>query len=198
MPKVSQQYRDARRQQILGAARRCFVRNGFHETSMQDLFAESGLSAGAVYGYFASKEDMVLAIALENMGAVVAMIHTFATSPRQGGIGAALGDILDVICAKHAEDDLGAMAVQVWSEALRNPELARRFDEQLAPMRADLAALVRAHQADGQLPAQASADALATLFMSMIPGFILQLAMFGAAAVEGVPDAARALWAASA
>ena len=43
MPKVSQQHRDARREQIMAAARRCFLRDGFHATSMQDLFAEAGL-----------------------------------------------------------------------------------------------------------------------------------------------------------
>ena len=65
MPKVTQQYRDARRDQILGAARRCFLRDGFHSTSMQDLFAEAGLSAGAVYRYFASKDEVIVAIAEE-------------------------------------------------------------------------------------------------------------------------------------
>ncbi len=44
MPKVTQQHMDARREQILDAARRCFLRDGFHSTSMQDLFAEAGLS----------------------------------------------------------------------------------------------------------------------------------------------------------
>jgi AcrR family transcriptional regulator len=71
MPRRSQEYRDARRQHILDAAKRCFVRNGFHETSMQDLFAEADLSAGAVYGYFASKDDVILAIAEENIHDVV-------------------------------------------------------------------------------------------------------------------------------
>ena len=52
MPKVSDAHRAARRRQILDAARRRFVRNGFHATSMQDIFAEAGLSAGAVYRYF--------------------------------------------------------------------------------------------------------------------------------------------------
>jgi TetR/AcrR family transcriptional regulator, transcriptional repressor of aconitase len=62
MPKVSQQYRDARREHILNSARRCFMRDGFHATSMQDLVAEAGLSAGAVYRYFASKDEMIVAI----------------------------------------------------------------------------------------------------------------------------------------
>ena len=79
MPKVSQQYRDARRDQILSAARRCFLRDGFHATSMQDLFAEAGLSSGAVYRYFASKDDVIIAIAEENMRDVVEMIHGVAT-----------------------------------------------------------------------------------------------------------------------
>jgi TetR/AcrR family transcriptional regulator, transcriptional repressor of aconitase len=78
MPKVTQQYRDARRDQILSAARRCFLRDGFHATSMQDLFAEAGLSAGAVYRYFASKEDMIIAIAEENMLDIVDMVHDVA------------------------------------------------------------------------------------------------------------------------
>jgi TetR/AcrR family transcriptional regulator, transcriptional repressor of aconitase len=59
------------------------LRDGFHETSMQDLFAEAGLSAGAVYRYFSSKDDMVLAIAEQSMREVIAMIHSFAAAPRQ-------------------------------------------------------------------------------------------------------------------
>ena len=42
-PENTLEYRDARRDQILTAARRCFLRDGFHATSMQDLFAEAGL-----------------------------------------------------------------------------------------------------------------------------------------------------------
>lgn len=41
MPRVSQQYKDDQRAEILAAARSCFVRNGFHRTSMQDVFTEA-------------------------------------------------------------------------------------------------------------------------------------------------------------
>ena len=53
----------ARREQILDAACACFVRNGFHRTTMQDLAREAAMSAGNVYRYFASKEDLVLGLA---------------------------------------------------------------------------------------------------------------------------------------
>ncbi|WP_369028857.1 TetR/AcrR family transcriptional regulator, partial [Nocardia farcinica] len=63
MPRVSEEHLERRRQQILVAAQRCFSRKGFYNTSMQDVFAESGLSAGAVYRYFKSKDELVAALA---------------------------------------------------------------------------------------------------------------------------------------
>ncbi len=194
MPKVSEQYLDARRNQILDAAKRCFLRDGFHETSMQDLFAEVGLSAGAVYRYFSSKDDMVLAIGEQSMREVIAMIHSFAAAPRSAGLGDALGNVLEVVQRKHAQDQTGAMAVLSWSEALRNPELARRFEVLIAPMRADLANVVREHQANGDLPKHPAPEALAAVLMSIVSGFIIQLALFEAPAESGFAEAVRALW----
>ena len=194
MPKVSQQYRDARRDQILAAAKRCFLREGFHETSMQDLFAESGLSAGAVYRYFAGKEDVILAIAEENMRDVTALITSLATSRPSAGIGATLAEVLEDVRAKHAESGIGAIAVLVWSEALRSPALAEKFTALFGQMRTALADAVREHQARGVLPPDADADALTALLFAVVPGFILQLAVFGPKAVDGVPEAARVLW----
>ncbi len=127
MPKVSQQHRDARREQILAAARRCFLRDGFHATSMQDLFAEAGLSSGAVYGYFASKDDVIVAIAEENMRGVTEMIHTLATQHPSRPAGAVLADVMDMLHAQDARDGLGKLTVIVWSEALRNPLLAAQL-----------------------------------------------------------------------
>lgn len=194
MPKVTQQYRDARREQILTAARCCFLRSGFHETSMLDLFAEAGLSSGSVYRYFDSKEDVILAIAEENMHEVVAVIHTLAADQREAGLGGVLADVLRLVEKKHQETDLGPMSVLVWSEAIRNPSLRQRFETAVQQMRADLAEAVRGYQAAGTLPKDASPDALAGLFISIVPGFILQLALFGKDRVANVADAAETLW----
>jgi AcrR family transcriptional regulator len=62
MPKLSQQTLDERRANIMDAARRCFARNGIH-VSVDELCAEAGVSKGALYGYFPSKEAIVQAIA---------------------------------------------------------------------------------------------------------------------------------------
>lgn len=62
MPRVSEEHLERRRQQILDAAQTIFARKGLHATTMQDVFAESGLSAGAVYRYFKSKNDIIEAL----------------------------------------------------------------------------------------------------------------------------------------
>ncbi|WP_377267626.1 TetR/AcrR family transcriptional regulator [Peterkaempfera sp. SMS 1(5)a] len=194
MPKVTQEYMEARRKQILEAARRCFLRDGFHSTSMQDLFAESGLSAGAVYRHFASKNEMITAIVEENMRDVLAMVQSVARSRPSSSIGALMADVLEIVKAKTAEQNVAGLSVLAWSESLRNPSLAAQFDDLMTQMRSALADVIRERQQSGSLTREVSAEAIAAAFMCTLPGYILQLAMGDTKTVEGVPDALRALW----
>jgi TetR/AcrR family transcriptional regulator, transcriptional repressor of aconitase len=61
MPKISDQQRQARRDQILAATWRCFLRKGIHATSMEEIIREANLSAGAVYLYYKSKDELIFA-----------------------------------------------------------------------------------------------------------------------------------------
>lgn len=72
MPRLTPERREARRAEILAAARRCFSRDGFHQTSMPDIADEAGLSAGAAYRYFSSKEDIIIEIAGQAFAAMFA------------------------------------------------------------------------------------------------------------------------------
>ena len=63
MPKISDIQRETRRRQILDAALRCFSRDGFHATTTADIVRESGVSQGTLYLYFATKDDIVVALA---------------------------------------------------------------------------------------------------------------------------------------
>ncbi|GAA1948660.1 TetR/AcrR family transcriptional regulator [Amycolatopsis minnesotensis] len=193
MPRVSQQYKDDQRAQILAAARRCFVRNGFHQTSMQDVFTEAGKSAGAVYRYFPSKDDMIVATATQNLDDVGGVLRAAAASGAGRGLGPVVAELLEAVAARHADHQLAAVALMVWSESLRNPALAARLEETIAAMSADIASLVRERQEAGQWGG-ASADQLAAVILSVLPGFLLNLALRGPRAVSGFPGAVRALW----
>jgi AcrR family transcriptional regulator len=194
MPKVSQQYRDARREHILNSARRCFLREGFHATSMQDLCAEAGLSAGAVYRYFASKDEMIVAITQENLQDAAAMIHSAATQQPGRSVGAVMAEIFAMIQSRDAQDGLGGLPLLAWAEALRNPELAAQFQNLISQMRTDLAEVIRHHQGSANPPAEVPADALAALLVAIVPGYIIQFALIGPAAVADIPTVVQALW----
>lgn len=176
MPKVSLEYRAERRAHILAAARRCFVRDGFHGTSMQDLVDEAGVSSGAVYRYFPSKDAVIETIAAENLDQVVNVIRTSI----EDGVTAeaAVGAVLDFVTARHAEDGFAAIALLVWSEAMRNPVLAERLRASIT----DAARLLRS-------PKRAARDAAAMtdLLLCVLPGYLMQLALTGPAAVKRIP-----------
>lgn len=54
-----------RRRQILDAARACFHASGFHAARVDDVAKRAGLSKGAVYFYFPSKDQLFLALVLQ-------------------------------------------------------------------------------------------------------------------------------------
>jgi len=58
-PDVSEE----RRSQIIESAIKVFAREGFANTRMEDVAAETGLSKGLLYFYFKSKEEIISAIA---------------------------------------------------------------------------------------------------------------------------------------
>jgi AcrR family transcriptional regulator len=53
---------DIRKQQLLDSARRCIARQGYHQTTMDEIAQEAGLSKGALYWYFKSKDEIFIAL----------------------------------------------------------------------------------------------------------------------------------------
>ncbi len=66
MPKITQEKRNARREQILAGARRCFAEHGYEGATVARLEAEIGLSRGAIFNYFSSKEDLFVELAVQD------------------------------------------------------------------------------------------------------------------------------------
>ena len=63
MPKTSRSGEDARRERILDGARRCFARYGYEGATVVRLEQEIGLSRGAIFNWFDSKEELFIALA---------------------------------------------------------------------------------------------------------------------------------------
>jgi AcrR family transcriptional regulator len=66
MPKISDERRAERLEQILVGARRCFAENGYEGATVAKLEREIGLSRGAIFNYFPSKEDLFVELAVRD------------------------------------------------------------------------------------------------------------------------------------
>jgi TetR/AcrR family transcriptional regulator, transcriptional repressor of aconitase len=157
---------------------------------MQDLVREAGMSSGAVYRYFDSKDAMILAIAEENLDQIVAIVRESLQHGADVGVGEALASALEYVTARHAEDGFCAIALLVWAEALRNPTLATRLREANDAGAATLAESARARPVTG---VQLAPDVLANTLLCVLSGYIFQLTLRGGDAVKPIPDAIRAL-----
>ncbi|MCY1143676.1 TetR/AcrR family transcriptional regulator [Actinoplanes sp. Pm04-4] len=146
---------------------------------MADIISESGLSAGAVYRYFRSKDDLISAVAGtaltsadEAFGALLADGAT--PSPEQ-----AMAAMLHVIGDQMANHpalgvDVTRVGVQVWAEALRSPQLAARADDVYRRLRDYFAEVARRWQATGQLDARAVPEQVGAAMLGVMQGFIVQ------------------------
>src|SRR5262245_38388648 len=65
MPKVSDEHKERRREQILDGARRCFARHGYEGATVARLEEETGLSRGAIFNYFPNKAAIFVELAVE-------------------------------------------------------------------------------------------------------------------------------------
>lgn len=66
MPKISQERRAERREQILAAARRCFAEYGYEGATVVRLEEATSLSRGAIFNYFPSKEELFIELAVQD------------------------------------------------------------------------------------------------------------------------------------
>ena len=184
MPKVSAAHRDARRHQILDAAVACFARQGFHRATMHDIVREAGLSPGAIYGYFASKDAIIDAIGADRHALETALIAAAGEAGDLPHVLRRLAREFFAILRDPGERQRRRVAVQIWAEALRNPRLLRQVRGGVDRPRAMLAELIRRGQADGSGAAGVSPDAAARVMIALFQGFILQQAWDPRVAME--------------
>ncbi len=182
MPKISEEKRQARRDQILAASWRCFSRRGIHSTSMDDIVREANLSFGAVYLYYKSKEELILAAftsAFQEMRALLAPMF-IADEPYPPSV--FVREITKVISMYAHRDGLnfGVAFLMGWSEAQSNPKLKEIIVSGQMAYREAAAVVIRKWQKRGDLPAKGKPEDISKVLLSFFLGFIVQSALIGA------------------
>lgn len=185
MPKVSDEHRAEKRQQIIAATLRCVERDGFHKTTMAAVVKESGLSAGSVYTYFRGKNDIIHAIAQSGLTGVTDAINRLIPDegsgmdapPPEWAIEAATQHVLDL--ATELGVDLPRIALQTWAEAARDPEIHALMAPEARRIRGAWRNYAEKAIDAGQFRRGADPERIAMVLTGLLPGFILQRIMLG-------------------
>lgn len=130
MPKLKPETQSARREHILDAAETCFAQTGFHRTTMHDICKLAGVSPGALYVYFDSKEALIEGLTERDR---IEFAERFALVVEASDFLAALRGLGDYYM--HPDRSLKArLGVEIGLEATRNPrigEIYKRFDDEV-------------------------------------------------------------------
>ena len=97
MPRITDERREARREQVLEAARACLQEHGLEAVSMEMIIVRSGLSTGAVYGYFKGKDDIINVVVTDGTAAMGPAARPHPDRPRA----AAASPVRRAAAARH-------------------------------------------------------------------------------------------------
>jgi AcrR family transcriptional regulator len=133
VPRLTDARKELRRTQIAEAAVRCFSRHGLERTSIADITAESGLSAGSIYAHYRNKADLVQAAAREVLARRAEVLGEYAAADAPPDPDELLARLVAAIDPAEAR-----VGVQTWSEATTDPAVHRIVVDMTERMRAML------------------------------------------------------------
>ena len=161
-----------RRGRILDAAERCFVRAGFHRTTIQDIAAEARMSAGNLYRYFPSKDAMVAGLAERDRAQVAEDFSALlSTDDFVGGFAR--------LARKHLAErprEKAILCLEIWAEATRNPFFAALTEEFERDVVTRMAVLFGQAQEKGLIAPGVDPEALATMISALADGLFVRRA----------------------
>lgn len=121
MPRVIPEYKEEAKSRIIEAANKVFAEKGYHEATMDDIARRLGVSKGAIYLYFASKEDLFEAMCKTAPQAFKEILYSsFSTETDPVRSATQFFDKMLKLSASNP-----GLSFEILSEASRNPALKR-------------------------------------------------------------------------
>ena len=141
MARYSREHKDATRQRILERSGRRFKRDGIDGSGIAVLMSDAGLTNGAFYAHFASKDDLVAAVVEDQLRSQAESFHTSASD--RAGFEQFVRDYLSPEHRDHPDE--GCPSAALLDEIARGGDATRRaYTDGLLVMIDDVAALIHA------------------------------------------------------
>lgn len=136
--------------EIVAAALEMFSEKGFAATRLDDIAARAGVSKGAIYLYFATKEDIFRAVVEQAVAPNLAGLHAMA--PQAASFADLARFFARNVAPSLAVSPVGGVVKMVVAEARNFPELARIWHDRLiAPALGAMTAAIAAGQTRGEI-----------------------------------------------
>ncbi|HZB97607.1 MAG TPA: TetR/AcrR family transcriptional regulator [Candidatus Sulfotelmatobacter sp.] len=172
MPKLGEERREERRRQLLDAAWRCAARKGYHDTTVDDICAEAGVSKGAFYGYFDSKQSLLVALLEEDgveLDRIMARLDSTETRAVQR-----LREFSHAMLERGADSGRVQISSDIWAVVLTEGDLHDRVAAVIGRRRAVLKRWIEEAVGKGELYLDnAPANAFASLLLALGDGLTL-------------------------
>ena len=190
VPKVTESYRRARRDEIAAAAMRVLRVKGVAGTSVADIVRESGLSAGAIYSNFTNKAELAAYVADHVTSWKLDELNALAADGAAHPPSAIMATVLNSAVNESAPFDL---VVQFWGEAVPDDTLHARVVDTIDELRGGFQRAVHAWATAERPDDPGFAGRLAAAMVAVCQGYILTAALRGEHGTAGYIDAVTAL-----
>jgi AcrR family transcriptional regulator len=173
MPKVVAEYKAQARARIVNAAQAVFRRKGFTHSTMGDVAKEIGVSKGALYLYFPTKLDLLVAI---QKGSREDALRSWESLLSRGDVADGLAGGMDAIFSGEVDPSFW---LQLVAESASDPKLRSALEidqrEDIQTMRRFLERLAER----GRIPPLQNAPVMAEVILMLFHGSLARVILGG-------------------
>jgi AcrR family transcriptional regulator len=170
MPRITPMVRTERRHQIIDAAWRCTARRGFSDLTVDEVCAEAALSKGAFYGYFESKQALLLALLEDDAAGLDAIMDKLGATPIDGV--ERLRRFTRAVLERGEDPARVQVRADLWAAMLTEKAVRAQFSASVRRRREVLRGWIAAAVAAREL-ADIPANALAAILLALGDGLTL-------------------------
>jgi AcrR family transcriptional regulator len=177
MPQISEEKKEARRQQLLDAARERLAEHGYRDLSVDEICGAAKLSKGSFYGYFESKQAMLLALLDEEMNRLEEGLAEISSRPAPEGE-THLRRFARSVLREASDPGRVQLRADLWALATTEATVRKRLIEAVARRRKLLRDTLDSmlERDDLELPREL-ANAVASILLALGDGLVLHSAL---------------------
>ena len=171
MRKADPELQSRRRTEIIAAAETCFLKRGFHQSSMKNIADAAGVSMGLLYRYFANKEAIIEAAAAQDQAETIAAISAL---PHMGDVAAGWVTLIQKMAVAASATSYAALASEILSEANRSAKIYAMLKANDAALVMAIADKLAAQQQSGAFNFQSDVETIAHALLLVFEGLTMR------------------------